>query len=310
MSAYEPVCHDFGLTRIASHFGKSEALEEYRRGVALEGEGAYELAMSHYQRAYRQWPALDSLPDGGLPRSVREEAAAASFSCEGMLASVSVREARASRVGHSPAFLDARDLAAIDAVCDRCSATSNAQNATHDRKVCTMLNDPPAYSLERLAPRVVDKLLRFAAETWASQDWSNGPLAAVADGPERLSIRLAEERVVRRRCDARARLSSIEVWPPRWRYSPGSGLFDPLHHDVDSVLTMVVLLSEPTDCRGGVFRTYESDDTHLEHPMAKGDAICFISHKYHNITEVTTGHRRSMVIELWQGGVGHLGRGD
>lgn len=286
--AYEPVCHDFGLSDIARHLGKTDALEAYHEGVAREGEGDYAGATQQYQRAYRLWPALDSLPDGGIPRGVREEAAAVAFSCDGMLASVDVREARASRVGRRAALMDARDLDAIDGVCRACATRENSQNAGHDRKVCAMLNDPPLYSLERLAPGVVAKLRAFAAETWAANDWSAGPLAGVGGGVGRLRVRLAEE----------------------WRYAPGSGLFDPMHHDVDSVLTLVVLLSDAGDCVGGIFRTHERDGTHLEHAMAKGDGICFISHKYHNITEVTSGHRRSMVVELWQGGVGHLGRGD
>ncbi|CAM9347364.1 unnamed protein product, partial [Ectocarpus fasciculatus] len=62
------------------------------------------------------------------------------------------------------------------------------------------------------------------------------------------------------------------------------------------MLTIVALLSEDGDFEGGAFRTYEPNGEHLEHPMGKGDVICFVSHKYHNITPITKGTRRSMVI--------------
>ena len=39
------------------------------------------------------------------------------------------------------------------------------------------------------------------------------------------------------------------------------------------------------------------------HQMETGDAVCFVmSHKYHNVTPITSGVRHSMVIELYVGG--------
>jgi predicted 2-oxoglutarate/Fe(II)-dependent dioxygenase YbiX len=71
-----------------------------------------------------------------------------------------------------------------------------------------------------------------------------------------------------------------------WEYSVGGGLVDPLHYDVDSVLTIVALLFDETTFEGGTFRTYEAYDSQHEHPMAQGDVICFVSHKYHNVVIV------------------------
>ena len=85
-------------------------------------------------------------------------------------------------------------------------------------------------------------------------------------------------------------------------------MIDDFHYDVDSVITIVALLNESGDYDGGDFRTYECDSSHSVHAMEKGDAVCFVSHKYHNITAVTRGFRKSLVVELWQGGVGHCGR--
>jgi len=70
-----------------------------------------------------------------------------------------------------------------------------------------------------------------------------------------------------------------------------------------SVLTLVVALNDPTtDFDGGVFRTHEADGTQREHRLAPGDCLCLVSHKYHNVTPVTRGTRRSLVVELWEGG--------
>jgi hypothetical protein len=82
-----------------------------------------------------------------------------------------------------------------------------------------------------------------------------------------------------------------------WEYTPGGKLDDPWHYDIGSVVTVVVLLND--DFEGGVFRTHEFDGVMLEHPMRAGDAVCFVSHKYHNVTEVTAGTRHSLVMELW-----------
>ena len=38
----------------------------------------------------------------------------------------------------------------------------------------------------------------------------------------------------------------------------------------------------------------------LEHPLATGDGLAFVSHKYHSIQPVVSGVRRSLVIELWE----------
>lgn len=95
-----------------------------------------------------------------------------------------------------------------------------------------------------------------------------------------------------------------------WEYEVGSGLFDLWHYDVNSVLTLVALLSPTSEFDGGSFQTNESDGQILVHPMQQGDVICFVSHKYHSVSAITRGLRRTLVMELWQGGTGHQGRGD
>ena len=54
--------------------------------------------------------------------------------------------------------------------------------------------------------------------------------------------------------------------------------------------------------QGGELRTLEADGSERLHALAKGDAACFVSHKYHSIAPVRSAPRESLVIELWQGG--------
>jgi len=286
---------DFGLSRIATHLGKQTAVDVYWEGVEMEQEGKVDDAIKLYRRAYRIWPALDSITHGGLPRSVRDEAIAAGLT-SGLLDPVDIGQARATKVMLSHRLLTTEDILAVEEVrlgvlSEQTVLENNPQNAGHVLKVGTFLNNPPSYTIVKDAPQVIGKMMRFAMQAWIEAGWSGdettpGPLAAITGGMASLSIRVVE----------------------RWQYEVGGGLCDPRHYDVDSILTVVALLSEESDYDGGVFRTFEPDDIHIEHPMSQGDVICFLSHKYHNITPVTRGVRRSLVMELWQGGIGHAGR--
>jgi hypothetical protein len=290
---------DFGLSRIAKYFGKVEALRIYWEGTAKESEGDVDGAISSYKCAFRMWPALDSITQGGLPRGVREQVLAAGI-CQRLgirlLDAIEISTARASSVIKAYSLLSPSELESIESVRrsvmmdnNEYSLVNNPQNVTHKFKAATFLNNPPLYAMCKQAPGILGKLIRFAMRAWDEGDWSGtsdspGPLRAVTGGVPSLSIRVIEH----------------------WEYSVGGSLIDPYHYDIDSIVTIVVLLSD--DFEGGVFRTYESDGSHLEHPMQEGDSICFVSHKYHNITPITRGIRKSLVIELWQGGCGHMGR--
>jgi hypothetical protein len=88
---------------------------------------------------------------------------------------------------------------------------------------------------------------------------------------------------------------------------PGGSLPDKNHYDVGSLVTIDILLSHPSDFRGGVFTTLEADGTQQQHqfggrsPSERGDGLLFVSHKYHNVSAVLSGTRRVLVIELWNG---------
>jgi hypothetical protein len=238
---------------------------------------------------------LDSVTHGGLPRSVREEAVAVGFT-EGLLGLVEITAARTTRVRTFPSLLTPDDLAAVHTLQQSIASAestleNNPQNATHHLKVATFMNNPPEFHITSQLPQVIGKMIAFAMQAWEEEQWSGtedspGPLWEVIGGVSSLSVRVVEH----------------------WEYQVGGGLPDDFHYDTDSVLTVVALLSDAGDYEGGVFRTYECGDHHLEHPMKQGDVICFLSHKYHNIVPLTRGVRKSLVMELWEGGVGHEGR--
>ena len=101
----------------------------------------------------------------------------------------------------------------------------------------------------------------------------------------------------------------------------GDGLADERHYDMDSLVTIDILLDEPgVDFDGGDFQTLElkagqgvSDSKEgrqasgpskgevlMRHDFRSGDALVFVSHKYHCVAPVTSrGLRRVLVTELW-----------
>ena len=291
---YSPVPADYGLASIAAFLGEdqSAALQHARDAAAAEASGDVAVAIKLYNAAYRGWPGLDSVISGGLPKGARADAAAAGY-CGPLLTVVDVGKARASRVVAGRRWFGAADVAALGAVRDAVLSTTseddnNPQNARHHCKKACMMNDPPRFALQALEPRLLGTVLRFAARAWEEGGWGEpgGPLEHVVGGLGSLSVRVVEY----------------------WEYEVGGSLIDDFHYDVDSIVTIVVLLSAAGDFEGGEFRTCEPDGSHQVHAMDQGDIIAFCSHKYHNVTEVRRGGRRSLVTELWEGGVGHTGR--
>ena len=81
-------------------------------------------------------------------------------------------------------------------------------------------------------------------------------------------------------------------------YSRGGGLVAPGHCDNGSVLTLSVMLSDPSELSGGHFVTF-TDGEPVVHRLMRGDAILFRSEKHHNVTAVWADVRQSLVVELW-----------
>ena len=81
----------------------------------------------------------------------------------------------------------------------------------------------------------------------------------------------------------------------------GGGLRTLKHVDQGSLVTIDILLSDPAEIEGGVLQTLEPDGELLSHAWEQGDALVFLSHKYHCVSELTGGTRQVMVCEFWEG---------
>jgi len=78
-------------------------------------------------------------------------------------------------------------------------------------------------------------------------------------------------------------------------------LSDPKHYDLNSLLTMDIMLSEDDAFEGADLQTLESDGQLKKHDFKQGDALIFVSHKYHCVSRVRSGKRNVMVLEFWYG---------
>lgn len=212
-----------------------------------------------------------------------------------LLTDVDVAAARSSQVAVKRGLLSGEDIELLLRLAGEITESdggknfNNPENKTHVNKYAIMVNDPPSYRLRTELPMVLGKVVRFAQQSitrdskWCEED---GPLKDFEGGCSSLTVRVAEV----------------------WTYAEGGGLVDNWHYDTDSIVTIVCLLSDRGDFSGGSFQTYENGDRNIEHGMEKGDGVCFVSHKYHNIAKVEGGQRRSLVVELWEGEGGKKGR--
>ena len=162
---------DFGLSIVAEYFGKSNAVTLYWAGAAKEEEGEVNDAIAYYKKAYRLWPALDSVTDGGVPRGVREEATAAGIAVGNLLTIIDVPSARFSRVILAPALLTSSCITSVDDLRniiaeESTTVENNSENQRHEHKTCTFLNNPPQYTMRKHLPHILVKMLRFAQQAW------------------------------------------------------------------------------------------------------------------------------------------------
>ena len=196
------VDNDFGLSRIASFFGKQEAVVLYWKGSDLENAGDVDGAIKYYKQAFRQWPALDSVTEAGLPREVSRLCREHGIFAEILIDSVDSSLARASSVISTVGLLNSKDLSSVEAVRKKVLEkedilVNNPENNTHFQKVGTFLNSPSEFVLFNQAPSVVGKLLHFATQAWIKGNWSGtdkcpGPLHHINGGIPSLSIRVIE----------------------------------------------------------------------------------------------------------------------
>ena len=142
----------------------------------------------------------------------------------------------------------------------------------------TFLNTDGAFeaALPELYARIRDAALDVDRAHWN-----------VTAGIEHVNYRVAEYHTMRSRLDD-------------GKVTEG-GLHTQRHCDHGSLITIDILLTDPSEIEGGVLQTLEADGELRSHEWARGDALVFLSHKYHSVSTLTRGTRQVMVCELWQG---------
>lgn len=106
------------------------------------------------------------------------------------------------------------------------------------------------------------------------------------------------------------------------RMMEGGHLGDIHHHDEGSVITLDIMLTPSDSYEGGQLSTLErlelvgsdsradaagvgknrqASEGLLQHQFELGDALLFVSHKYHCVAPVTKGTRQVLVAEYWWG---------
>ena len=142
----------------------------------------------------------------------------------------------------------------------------------------TFLNTRGAFEAE--LPELYARI-RAAALAVDRQNWN------VSDGIEHINFRVAEYHTVR------SQLADGQM--------TRGGLHTKRHCDQGSLITIDILLTDPREIEGGVLQTLEADGELRSHEWEQGDALVFLSHKYHSVSTLTKGTRQVMVCELWQG---------
>lgn len=87
-------------------------------------------------------------------------------------------------------------------------------------------------------------------------------------------------------------------------YGVGGKLSDAGHYDAGSLITLDIMLGDPdNEFNGGdlTFPASPSDDSPQRVRLQQGDAAVFLSHKWHNVSNVNSGKRTVLVLELWEG---------
>jgi len=118
----------------------------------------------------------------------------------------------------------------------------------------------------------------------------------LADG---VQVQFGEQDCAQTRCETRG--CNVRCAEYHVHFGPSPALPDLHHHDTDSLVTMDIMLTDSSDFQGGVFQTLEADSTMKPVTWSAGDALVFVSHKYHSVQKVSAGERRVLVLEFWRG---------
>lgn len=188
----------------------------------------------------------------------------------------STKKAQQTSVCRVEKFLSDSEIDAIHAAAEKAPGLGSKQvsrsNGLEDDSWRTVFMN---HRLASLLPDVTDRLLAAAKEADASMGWN-----VLDQDRQQVSLRCAEYHTVQ----------------------AAGGLPQPKHFDAGSLITMDLMLSDPSSgFEGGTFQTLERDGSLLQHTFERGDLLLFVSHKYHSVSPVTSGTRQVLVMELWEG---------
>ena len=201
---------------------------------------------------------------------------------EAPLHNVEIPTAQRTQAVHIPKLLSRDDIAAVHRV--GAAVAAERADATIDRSAwgqpegtwtVTFVNAGGA--LEAMEPALHAKI-RDAALAVDREHWN------VTAGARLANYRVAEHHTMR------SALGGRPIAAAHTR-----------HCDHGSLVTIDILLTDPAQIEGGVLQTLEPDGELLGHAWEQGDALVFLSHKYHCVSPLTRGTRQVMVCELWQG---------
>ena len=197
--------------------------------------------------------------------------------------------AQRTAVHRVPAFLDDASRSELHALAGR--VRRDAGEVESGELTKSSGNWKTVYLNHQLAelPELLDGIVRVAREADAANGWD-----LLSSNELTLNLRCAELHTVLR----------------------SGGLPKPTHYDEGSLVTVDIMLSSPgSDFCGGAFQTLEyASEPHSAaaadiaaagvlqpHTFELGDALVFLSHKYHCVAPVTAGRRQVLVCELWNG---------
>ena len=217
------------------------------------------------QRAVQAQQQLKAPPEPTLSSELAERCEAAVAEDDGMA------EAQRSSVVRLRGLLTDADIEAIHALAARLRGPGSKPSGKYGGAWDTCYLSAGGAFVAAL-PAIAEKLFRAAREVDAAQGWN------LLSGKD-VAPRVVEYHTV----------------------TQHGSLPWARHFDEGSLLTIDCMLSDTAEFGSGAFQTLEPDGTLLAHPFERGDVQIFRSHKYHCVEQVSSGTRRVLVIELWDG---------
>ena len=192
--------------------------------------------------------------------------------------SMDVAKAQATRVASLPALLSPADISRVHECAASSASSAGKDLSKHDGRWDTLYLHTGGH-FQRECPDILAKIVEGMQRAERAEPSMRQLLTSLP--VEDVGCRCIEYHEVRE----------------------GGGLPDPRHHDIGSLLTVDVMLSDPSaDFEGGEFHTLECDGMLQPHAFsAAGDALMFVSHKYHCVQPVRSGLRHVLVLEFWVG---------